>query len=153
MPTGSSGVNSPSNPASKNVGLENSAHRSMGKKPVAGQGVSKAAMAIWSKLSENLVGDPSANWKEALGNAEELARSVCGQDLPADLQADLLENFKLLEKTLTGLSISPSESCPDPQAYIKDRLLAYKLNIVTDSKDLRKLESIRDSQSNSVNQI
>lgn len=148
MPTGSSGVNSPSNPASKNVGLENSAHRSMGKKPVAGQGVSKAAMAIWTKLSENLVGDPSANWKEALGNAEELARSVCGQDLPPDLQADLLENFKLLEKTLIGLNISPSVSCPDPKAFIKDHFLAFKLNIVTDAKDLETLESIRNNQSN-----
>jgi hypothetical protein len=148
MTTGSSGVNSPSNAASKNVGLDNSAPRSMGKKPVAGQGVSKAAMAIWGKLSESLVRDPSANWQHALGNAEELARSVCGQDLPPDLQADLLGNFNLLEKTLIGLNISPSKSCPDPKAHIKDQFLAFRLNIVTDSNDLKRLESIRDSQSN-----
>ncbi|MCE2745593.1 MAG: hypothetical protein LW710_06765 [Burkholderiales bacterium] len=143
-----SGVNSPSNAASKNAGLDNTANRAMGKKPAAGQGVSKASMAIWTKLSENLVSDPAGNWGNALANAQELARSVCGQNLPPDLQADLLQNFKLLEKTLIGLNISPSNGCPDPKAFIKDQFLAFKLNIVTDAKDLETLESIRNNLSN-----
>lgn len=148
MPNHPSGVNIPPNPASKSARLESSAHGSMDNKPVANQGVSKAALAIWGKLSENLVSDPAANWGNALSNAQELARSVCGQDLPPDLQADLLGNFKLLEQTLGGLNITPSESHPNPQAHIKDQFLAFKLNIVTDAQDLKKLESIRAGQSN-----
>lgn len=148
MPNSLSEMNIPPNPASKSAGVESSAHGSMGKKPVANQGVSKAALAIWGKLSENLVSDPSANWGNALSNAQELARSVCGQDLPPDLQADLLGNFKLLEQTLGGLNITSSESHPDPQAHIKDQFLAFKLNIVTDANDVRNLEGIRAGQSN-----
>ena len=115
MPTSPSGVEGSSSLPPQGVAAEVAASSPSGQRSVGEGGVSKAALVIWKKLSANLAENPSANWNEALSTADELARSVCGQDLPADLQADLLENFKLLEKTLTGLSISPSESCPDPQ--------------------------------------
>jgi hypothetical protein len=116
--------------------------------PVSGRsasdaGISNAALAIWNKLSADLEKNPEANWNQALSTAEELARSVCGQDLAADLQADLLGNFKLLEETLSGLKIMPTDDHPDPASYIKNRLLVFKLNIVTDSEDLRKLQTLK----------
>jgi hypothetical protein len=109
---------------------------------------SKAALVLWKKLSASLADNPSAHWNQALGTADELARSVCGQNLPSDLQADLLGNFKLLEQTLSELKIPSSDDLPDPHAFIKNRLAVLKLNIVTDAEDLTKLHSLSTHSSN-----
>lgn len=111
-------------------------------------GVSKAALALWKKFSASLADNPSAHWKQALSNADELARSVCGQNLAADLQADLLGNFKLLEHTLSGLKITSTNDHPDPHTFISNRLSLLKLNIVADAQDLRKLQSLSTNPSN-----
>ncbi|WP_334118216.1 hypothetical protein [Limnobacter sp.] len=143
MPASPSGVGgSPSSPP-QNVVAQSAARLPSGRRSVGEGGVSKAALVIWNKLSASLAHDPAANWNNALNTADELARSVCGQDLPKDLQADLLGNFKLLEQTLSGLKITPTDDHPDPHAYIKNRLSVFKLNIVTDSENLRKLHSLK----------
>jgi len=100
------------------------------------------------KLSADLKQNPALYWQNALSTADELARSVCGQDLSLDLQADLLGNFKLLDQTLSELKIPSSDDLPDPHAFIKNRLAVLKLNIVTDAEDLRKLHSLSTHSSN-----
>jgi hypothetical protein len=143
MPDSLSGVGSSESFTPQDIVAQSAAGLPVSGRSASDAGISKAALAIWNKLSADLVKNPEANWNQALSTAEELARSVCGQDLAADLQADLLGNFKLLEQTLSGLKIMPTEDHPDPASYIKNRLLVLKLNIVTDSEDLRKLQSLK----------
>ena len=148
MPASLSEVGNSSSLPPQSVAAEIAASSSLGHGAMGEGGVSKTALAIWKKLSESLAENPSAHWNEALKTADELARSVCGQNLAMDLQADLLGNFKLLEQTLSKLKILPSEEFPDPQAFIKTRLAVLKLNIVTDAEDLRKLQSLSTHSSN-----
>ena len=143
MPTSPSRAGSSESLPPQNIVAQSAAGLPVSGRSASETGVSKAALAIWNKLSANLVKNPEASWNQALNTAEELARSVCGQDLAADLCADLLGNFKLLEQTLSGLKITPTDDHPDPVSYIKNRLLVLKLNIVTDSEDLRKLQSLK----------
>ena len=149
MPSSPPGVEGSSSLPPQSVAAEVAASSPSGQGSVGEGGVSKAALGIWKKLSANLAENPSANWNEALSTADELARSVCGQDLALDLLADLLGNFKLLEQTLSGLKIAPTDDQPDPHAFISNRLAILKLSIVTDARDLRKLQSLR---TNSFNQ-
>lgn len=147
MPPSTSGVgNSPSLPSQRGV-AESSANLPSGDKSVGNVGVSKVALAIWKKLSSELEKTPETNWHLALDTADELARSVCGQNLAADLRADLLGNYKLLEQSMSGLKIAPTADCPDPHAYIKNMLLVQRLSIVTDAEDLRKVQSLRSELS------
>ncbi|MEW6204241.1 MAG: hypothetical protein AB1516_02860 [Pseudomonadota bacterium] len=148
MPPSPSEVrNSPALP-SQNVVAPNTAKPFQNEGPANTAGVSKAALALWKKLSASLADNPSAHWNQALSTADELARSVCGQNLPMDLQADLLGNFNLLEQTLSELKIPSSDELPDPQAFIKTRLTVMRLSIVTDAEDLRRLQSLRTHSSN-----
>ncbi len=148
MPASPSGVgNSPSLPP-QSIVAESAAKSPSRAKTVGEGGLSKAASAIWKKLSADLKQNPALHWQNALSTADELARSVCGQDLSLDLQADLLGNFKLLEQTLSELKIPSSDDLPDPHAFIKNRLAVLKLNIVTDAEDLRKLHSLSTHSSN-----
>lgn len=148
MPASSSGVgNSPSFPP-QSVVAESTVKSPSSAKAMGESGLSKAALAIWNKLSADLKQNPELHWQNALSNADELARSVCGQNLAPDLQADLLGNLKLLEQTLSGLKIPSSGDLPDPHAFIKNRLAVLKLNIVTDAEDLRKLDSLTTHSSN-----
>lgn len=148
MSVSPSGVgNSSSLPPPSRI-AESTASPPLNQRSVGDSGVSKAALAIWNKLSASLNADPAANWRQALDTAEELALSVCGQDLAADLQADLLGNFRLLEQTLSGLKITSTNDHPDPHTFISNRLSLLKLNIVADAQDLRKLQSLSTNPSN-----
>lgn len=145
MPPSPSGVGSSPSLPSQRVVAESSANLPSGENSLGDGGVSKAALTIWKKLSSELETNSETNWNQALDTADELARSVCGQNLAEDLRADLLGNFKLLEQSMRGLKITPTDDCPDPHTYIKNRLSVLKLNIVTDAEDFRKLQSLRSN--------
>ncbi len=148
MSVSPSGVGNSPPPTPQSIVASNAAKSFQSEASANTDGVSKAALALWKKFSASLADNPSAHWKQALSNADELARSVCGQNLAADLQADLLGNFKLLEHTLSELKIPPSDELPDPLAFIKTRLAVLQLNIVTNAEDLRKLHSLSTHSSN-----
>lgn len=148
MPSSPAGAGNSSSSSSPHIVAESAASSPASERSAGRGGVSNAVLVIWNKLSASLVEDPASNWNLALSTADELARSVCGQDLEDEFRADLLGNFKLLEQTLSGLKITPSDHCPDPHAHIKNTLSVLKLNIVTDAEDLRKLQSLRTNPSN-----
>jgi len=148
MSASPSGAGNSSSLPPPNVVTESAASRRSNQGSVGKGGVPKAVLAIWNKLSASLIADPSANWNHALNTAEELALSVCGQNLDAELQADLLANFRLLEQTLSGLKIKPTDEHPNPHCFIKDRLAVLKLNIVADAQDLKKLQDLIASPPN-----
>ena len=111
MPASLSEVGNSSSLPPQSVAAEIAASSSLGHGAMGEGGVSKTALAIWKKLSESLAENPSAHWNEALNTADELARSVCGQNLAMDLQADLLGNDKvqLLAAYVYSLSQSPDQ--------------------------------------------
>lgn len=111
-------------------------------------GISEAGAAIWNRLSADLKQNPSLHWQNALDTANELARSVCGQDLPEDLQSDLIGNFNLLEQTLLGLKIQSTDELASPHSHIRDLLSVLKLNVVASSKQLQTLHSLKNNSSN-----
>ena len=121
-------------------GTQKPANIPTGKGAVVKQGVRATVQDLWDKMSQSLVNDPELHWENALSNASDLARSVCGKDLPADLEADLIGNIALLEKTLIDLKITSSET--------DKKLLSCKLNIVADSKHLKELEEMAAKSAN-----
>lgn len=148
MPASSSRVgNSPSLPpqsvVAESTGKSFSSAKSMGESRL-----SKATSAIWNKLSADLKQNPALHWQNALSTADELTRSVCGQDLPEDFQTDLIGNLNLLEKTLLGLKIRSADGLPVPALHLKELLSVLKLNVVTTSKQLQTLHSLKKNATN-----
>jgi len=148
MPASSSGVGNSPSLTPQSVVAESAAKSPSGAKTVGEGGLSKAASAIWNKLSADLKQNPALHWQNALSTADELARSVCGQDLPEDFQADLIGNLNLLEQTLLGLKIQSTDGLLVPGPHIKELLSVLKLNVVTTSKQLETLHSLKKNSSN-----
>lgn len=148
MPASSSGVGNSPSLTPQSVVAESAAESPSGAKTVGEGDLSKAASAIWNKLSADLKQNPALHWQNALSTADELARSVCGQDLPEDFQADLIGNLNLLEQTLLGLKIQSTDGLLVPGPHIKELLSVLKLNVVTTSKQLQTLHSLKKNSSN-----
>lgn len=112
--------------------------------------ISEAGEKLWAHLSADLRSDPTNHWEHALDTAAELTQSVCGQKIPEDLQADILSNLDLLEKTLTGLKLSSSDAMPDPHTHIQKEFLGFRSNVLTTPEQIQELTRIRDESTEKV---
>lgn len=129
------------------VGLPNaliSASGSHGKYGKQQNAISKAGEELWKSLSSDLRSDPAAYWEASRQNAEDLTSSVCGKDIPKDLQADILANLDLLEKTLMELKLSFKDGADVTEDHIRNEFLGFRSNVVASPDHIQVLTRIKE---------
>lgn len=110
--------------------------------------VNKTTEKLWELLSADLRRNPEGNWKAALANADELSRSICGQDYADDeLRSDILFNINMLERTLMGLKFTSSDHPETLDQHIQQTLFKFRLSVSSSSEHIRKIEALKKDSS------